>query len=160
VIQMDIDVDEIPFFLKANLSDNTKTVRLASQYECDIAATVQTIDGFRRRYETIDSRVTMIGVNTDVILMEENPTYLKEFLERNKNKSDFYVCKMYEYLSDSLSMLNERGVVFSGIDLDDIIICDGIPKIRNLFKCEFAGEGYKHGLDRLFFNAGEYDASS
>jgi hypothetical protein len=135
---MDIDVDQIPVFLREYKNKPvTKNIRFLTDKQIEIIDIFKQITGHEGRY-MLPLKVIK---HQKYAIVEEKGENIIPFLERNENKREFLINSTFRYLSESSKLLPnqqwniENIIVYNGRPLLDVssVTEDGLS-IDELYK--------------------------
>ena len=120
-VAMDIDVDEIPVFLREYKNKPiTKNIRFLTEYQLELIQTVQQFRDHDKRF------LLPLKVYPSYAIIEEKGESILEFLETNEKQRDTLVFSMSRYLSESSQLIPtqkwnmEHIIVYNGRPLLDV----------------------------------------
>jgi hypothetical protein len=123
MFHMDIDVDEIPVFLRGYKNKPiTKNIRFLTKQQFELIETVKQIPNYERRF------VLPLHVikQQQYAIIEEKGENIISFLERNEKQRDNLIISIFQFLSESCQLLPfvkwnvENIIVYNGRTLLDI----------------------------------------
>ena len=135
---MDIDVDQIPLFLREYKNRPiTKNIRFLTEKQLDLIDAVKQIPDYEKRF------VLPLKVMRDYAIVEEKGENIIKFLERNEKQGDILIISMFQYLSESSQLVPlvkwnmEKIIVYNGRPLLDVssVTEDGLSmdELYNLY---------------------------
>jgi hypothetical protein len=154
---MDIDVDKIPVFLREYKNKPiTKNIRFLTEQQLDLIEIIKKNPGYNKRF-LLPLKVIK---HQKYAIIEEKGENIIPFLETNEKQRDNLVISMFQYLSDSSSLVPnlawniENIIVYEGRPLLDVLSVteDGVSldelykQIRTYFstvdgKCPVSNDG-------------------
>jgi hypothetical protein len=118
---MDIDVDQIPIFLR-EYKPITKNIRIVSQNQVELIEKIRRIPGYETRFML---PLQVVREQTYAII-EEKGEGLMVFLERNEKQRGKTIFSTYKYLSESLELLTKHDIQFNELN---IVVYNGRPML-------------------------------
>ena len=121
---MDIDVDQIPIFLR-EYKPITKNIRMVSQNQVELIEKIIRIPC----YETRFMLPLQVVREQMYVIIEEKGEGLLVFLERNEKQRGKSIFSTYKYLTESLELLTKHDIQFNELNIDNIIVYNGRPRL-------------------------------
>ena len=121
---MDIDVDQIPIFLR-EYKPITKNIRIVSQNQVELIEKIRRIQG----YETRFMLPLQVVREQMYVIIEEKGEGLLVFLERNEKQRGKTIFSTYKYLTESLELLTKHDIQFKELNIDNIVVYNGRPML-------------------------------